>query len=164
MGGNRGGFMAHVKVGEKLHDFKLKNQNDLEVDTAGFKGKNILLSFHPLAWTAVCAKQMRSLEDNFDAFEKLNTVPLGISIDTAASKKAWAESLGIKKLDLLSDFWPHGGTASKLGIFLEQFGFSERANIILDGERKAIFVKVYPIKQLPDVNELLEFLKKNNKE
>jgi peroxiredoxin len=152
--------MAHVKVGEKFDDFVLKNQQDLEINTAGFEDKKILLSFHPLAWTSVCAKQMKALDDNYGKFEELNTVALGLSIDTTASKKAWAESLKINELDLLSDFWPHGGIASKLGIFIEKFGFSERANIILDESRKVIFVKVYPIKELPDMTELLSFLEK----
>jgi hypothetical protein len=47
-----------------------------------------------------------------------------------------------------------------LGIFIGQFGISERANIVLDEQRVAIFVKVYPIKQLPDVQEVISFLKK----
>ena len=70
------------------------------------------------------------------------------------------KDLGIEKIDLLADFWPHGGIASKLGLFIDKFGFSERANVILDEQRKAIFVKVYPIKELPDINEVLDFLKK----
>lgn len=153
--------MERIKKGGKFRDFILKNQNDLDVSTEGLEDKKILLSFHPMAWTSVCAKQMRMLEDNFREFEELNTHPLGISIDTVPSKKAWAESLGIKNLDLLSDFWPHGGIASELGIFLDKFGFSERANVVLDEQRKAVFVKVYPMAQLPDINEVLTFLKEN---
>jgi peroxiredoxin len=153
--------MERIKKGGKFRDFILKNQNDLDVSTEGLEDKKILLSFHPMAWTSVCAKQMQTLEDNFSAFEELNTHPLGISIDTVPSKKAWAESLGIKNLDLLSDFWPHGGIASELGLFLDRFGFSERANVILDEQRRAIFVKVYPMAQLPDIKEVLAFLKEN---
>lgn len=152
--------MARIKVGDKFGDFVLKNQQDLEINTEGFEDKKILLSFHPLAWTSVCAKQMQSLEDYYEVFEELNTIPLGISVDSAPCKKAWAESLGIEETDLLADFWPHGAIASKLGIFIDKFGFSERANVILDEQRKAIFVKVYPMKELPDVKELVAFLKK----
>lgn len=120
----------------------------------------MLLSFHPLAWTEVCAKQMQSLEANYEAFQSLNTVPLGFSVDAAPCKKAWAKSLGIEKVDLLADFWPHGDLAAKLGLFIDKFGFSERANVILDKQRKAVFVKVYPIKELPDITEVLDFLRK----
>jgi peroxiredoxin len=151
--------MARIKTGDYFQNFSLKNQNDTIVDTAALEGKKLLLSFHPLAWTDICAKQMLSLETNFEAFKNLNTVPLGFSVDAVPCKKAWAKSLGIEKTDLLADFWPHGEIASKLGIFIHKFGISERANVILDEQRKVIFVKVYPMKELPDVNEVIEFLK-----
>jgi peroxiredoxin len=149
-----------VKVGDIIQDFTLKSHSDSQVNTADIKGKKILLSFHPLAWTPVCAKQMISLENNYDKFTQLNVVPLGISIDSVPCKKAWAESLGIKQLNLLADFWPHGDVARKLDIFIEKLGFSERANIIIDAGRKVVFSKVYPIKELPDINEIIDFLKK----
>jgi peroxiredoxin len=151
--------MARIKVGDVFGDFSLKSHTDAVVDTAALPGKKILLSFHPLAWTDVCARQMRSLEANFETFQNLSTVPLGLSVDSVPCKKAWAKSLEIEKVDLPADFWPHGGLALRLGIFIDKFGFSERANIILDEERKAVFVKVYPIKEFPDINEVLDFLK-----
>ena len=152
--------MAIIQVGDVFGDFSLKSHTEAVVDTAALAGKKILLSFHPLAWTEVCAKQMQSLEANFETFQSHNTVPLGLSVDSVPCKKAWAASLGIEKVNLLADFWPHGGIAAKLGIFIEKLGFSERANIILDEQRKAIFVKVYPIRELPDIHELLNFLKR----
>jgi peroxiredoxin len=152
--------MSRINVGDVFEDFSLKSHTDATVDTASMAGKKILLSFHPLAWTEVCAKQMQSLEAHFETFQSLGTLPLGLSVDSAPCKKAWAQSLNIQKVDLLSDFWPHGGIAVKLGIFIDKFGFSERANIILDEHRKAVFVKVYPLRELPDVSEVLDFLKK----
>jgi peroxiredoxin len=152
--------MARISVGDVFGDFSLKSHTEALVDTAAIAGKKIILSFHPLAWTEVCAKQMQSLEANFGTLQSLNTLPLGVSVDSVPCKKAWAKSLGIEKVDLLADFWPHGGVAAKLGFFIDKLGFSERANVILDAERKAIFVKVYPIRELPDINELLDFLRK----
>jgi len=151
-----------VKVGDIVQDFSLKNQTDSVISTADFTGKKILLSFHPLAWTSVCAKQMQSIEDNYEKFKNMNVVPLGLSVDSAPCKKAWAESLGIKQLNLLADFWPHGGLAQKLDIFIEKAGISERVNIILDDKRNVLFSKVYPIKELPDINEVIDFLKKSD--
>jgi peroxiredoxin len=75
---------------------------------------------------------MKSLEKNKLAFDSLNTVAVGVSIDTVPSKKAWAESLGITKTRLLSDFWPHGKVARAYGIFLKDDGISGRSNIIVD--------------------------------
>ncbi len=146
-------------VGETAPDFVLKDQDGKDVRLSESRGKRVLLSFHPLAWTEVCAKQMQALEDNRGMFESLNAIPLGLSVDTVPSKKAWADHLGIKSVRLLSDFWPHGEVAKAYGIFREQNGFSERANIIVDKKGKIAFVKVYEIRQLPDIGEIMEVLK-----
>jgi peroxiredoxin len=147
------------KIGDIGPDFTLKDHNSQEVKLSGLKGKRVLLSFHPLAWTSVCAKQMQSLEANKDVFASLNTTPLGLSIDSVPCKKAWADSLGIKTVPLVSDFWPHGGVAIAYGIFREKNGFSERANIILGQKGEVVFFKVYEISQLPDINEIIEFIR-----
>ena len=125
------------------------------------KGKKVLLSFHPLAWTKVCGEQMKSLEENHELFAGLNTVPFGISVDSMPSKKAWARELGITHIRLLSDFWPHGGVARTYGIFKEKEGVSERANIIIDEDQKVIFFKTYPGHELPDIKEIMGILKKH---
>lgn len=149
-----------LKVGEAAPDFELKDQNRNGVSLSKFKGKRILLSFHPLAWTKVCAEQMKSLEANQTAFEDLGTIALGLSVDTVPSKQAWAKELGIERTQLLSDFWPHGAVAKSYGIFREKDGFSERANIIIDENQKIIFIKIYEISQLPDIEEIKSFLSK----
>ncbi len=147
------------KMGNIGPDFTLKDHNSKDVKLSELRGKRILLSFHPLAWTEVCAKQMQSLEANKDIFTSLNTVPIGLSIDSVPCKKAWADSLGIKTVPLAADFWPHGEVAIAYGVFREKNGFSERANIILDEKGKVVFFKVYEIHQLPDINEIIGFLR-----
>ncbi len=148
-----------VAIGEKAKDFILSDQMGQSFRLSEFAGKKILLSFHPLAWTSICATQMQELEKNIDRFEKSNAMAVGMSIDSVPCKKAWAESLGIKKTRLLADFWPHGEVAKSFGVFREQNGFSERCNIAMDEKGKILFVKVYPIKQVPDIKEILDIIK-----
>ena len=148
------------RVGDKAKGFSLLDQNSKEFRLSKFRGKRVLLSFHPLAWTSVCAEQMKSLEKNKNAFDSLNTVAVGISVDTVPSKKAWAESLGIKNTRLLSDFWPHGKVARAYGLFRKDDGISERANLIVNEKGTIAFVKVYPISKLPDIEEILQILRK----
>jgi alkyl hydroperoxide reductase subunit AhpC len=74
------------------------------------------------------------------------------------SKKAWSAVISITNVSLPSDFWPHGKVAQDYGIFIEKVGISERANIIIDENGIVKWVKVYPIKQLPDINEVIEVL------
>ena len=149
-----------IVIGGKAPDFALKDQNGKAVRLSSFKGKKVLLSFRPLAWTAVCHDQMRSLEENHLLLDELNTVALGIGVDSVPTNKAWARSMDIKNTRLLSDFWPHGEVAKSYGIFREKDGFPERANILLDEDQKVIFVQVYPTSQLPDIEPIIGLLKK----
>ena len=96
--------MKRIDVGDMAPDFTLKDNRVQDVSLAEYRGKKVLLSWHPLAWTGVCAQQMKSLEDNLAEFEKYNTVPLGMSIDSYPSKNAWAKELGVANVKLLAAF------------------------------------------------------------
>ena len=148
------------RIGDKAKNFSLEDQNEREFTLSDFREERVVLSFHPLAWTSVCAAQMKSLEDNKSNFDSLDTVAVGVSVDTVPSKKAWAESLGIKSTRLLSDFWPHGKVAESYGIFRTEDGVSERANIIIDEKQKIVFFKIYKLGQLPEIQEIIDVLRK----
>lgn len=150
--------MSLIKVGDIAPDFSLKDNKEQIVRLSDLRGKKVLLSWHPLAWTAVCTDQMRALEANWGKFLSLNTVPLGLSVDPVPCKKAWASVLAINNVSLPSDFWPHGMVAQDYGIFIEKPGISERANIIIDENGIVRWVKVYPISQLPDIDEVFQVL------
>lgn len=147
--------------GEKIPEFNLRDHNENEVNLDQFEGKNVLLSFHPLAWTGVCQDQMEALEDNYQKFEDNNTIPLGISVDPVPSKSAWAEEMGLEDLKLISDFWPHGEFAEKLGIFIKEKGISGRVNILVNDQGEILWAKEYDIPELPDMDEVLEAVKTN---
>lgn len=151
--------MKRIAVGDKAPNFSLKGNRGEMVELASYRGKKVLLSWHPLAWTDVCAKQMKSLEDNLAEMDTLGTVPLGLSVDAYPSKNAWAKELGIANVKLLADFWPHGSVAADYGLFREVEGFSERANVIVDENGTVIWVKTYDIPQLPDIQEVLAVLR-----
>jgi peroxiredoxin len=148
-----------LQKGMKAPDFTLADNQDGQVKLSDLRGRKVLLSWHPLAWTSTCTDQMRALEANYSKFEELNTVPIGLSVDSAASKKVWAQTLSIRRTKLLSDFYPHGKVAQDWGLFLEELGASGRANIIIDEEGIVQWVKVYETSKLPDLNEVFEVLK-----
>jgi peroxiredoxin len=145
-------------TGKKAKDFILKDQSGNGFKLSDFRGKKVFLSFHPLAWTPVCAIQMKDLEKNHKAFERFNTVAVGLSVDSVPCKAAWAKSLKLHHTRILADFWPHGAVAKSFGIFRTE-GFSERANILVDEKGKICFFKIYPIKQVPDIGEIIQFIK-----
>lgn len=152
--------MKGLELGSMLPQFNLKNHEGVEITNSDLRGKKVWLSFHPLAWTAVCEAQMKNIEGHYDYFFKeLNVYPLGISIDHMFTKQAWARAIGIEKLDLLSDFWPTGELAKACNLFREDYGSSERADLLFDEEGKLIFQKVYPISEVPELNLIVEAVK-----
>ncbi len=149
-----------IKVGEEARDFSLKDQNGEEVSLKDFKGKKVLLSWHPLAWTAGWLDHMRALELNYDRFIDKNIMPLGINVDQEHSKSAWAKVINIQKLKMLSDYNPLGEVAKSYGIFNEKVNASGRANILIDEEGKVEWVKVYEMSEVPDFEEVFSEIAK----
>ena len=149
-----------IKVGDNYKDFSLKDHNRKDFRLSDHLGKRVLLSFHPLAWTSVCAGQMKSLEENKKTLDSLNTVAVGVSVDSVPCKKAWAKELGIKETSLLSDFWPHGEVAMLYGLFRDKQGVAERSQVLLDEAGKVALVKVYEPGQPPDMKEIIEAIKR----
>ena len=149
-----------LKPGSTAPDFTLKNQHRVEINLKSLKGKKVLLSFHPLAWTRICEIQMKALEIKYDELEQLNVVALGMSVDSQPCKKEWGDFLEIERTHLLADFWPHGEVAQKYGVFIDKAGISGRANILIDESGKVLFSKAYDTSEIPDIEEIIRFLKK----
>jgi peroxiredoxin len=150
---------SRIKPGDRGRGFTLKDQNGKDWSVASVPGKRVLLSFHPLAWTPACTKQMKALEENYTTLSSLNTVAVGISVDSHYCKKAWGEHIGISLTPLLADFWPHGQVASMYGVFKQEAGFAERANVLLDDHGTVVYVKVYEVHAAPDLDETISFIR-----
>ncbi len=148
-----------LKAGDDAPDFELRSHRGGTVKLSDFRGRShVVLAFHPLAFTPVCATQMSGYEEDLSRFEQAGAAILGISIDAQPAKAAWAKSLGTISYDLLSDFHPHGEVAQKYGVFRPIEGFSERAIFLVDKNGKVAWSKVYDIPQLPENTEVLSAL------
>ena len=150
---------ATLKVGDVAPDFTLPDQNGSKVALSSFRGsKNVVLVFHPLTFTSVCAIQMPGYSKERQSFDGLETQVLGLSVDSVPSHKAWADHLGGVDYPLLADFWPHGEVAEKYGI-LRPEGYSERATFVIDKKGVIRHIEVHEIGKVPDRAKLLEILK-----
>ena len=87
----------------------------------------------------------------------MNTQVLGISVDSTACLKAWAESLGGITYPLLSDFYPHGEIARKYGV-LRPEGYSERAIFVINKQGLIYYADVHDIDTQPDNDVLFSVL------
>ncbi len=145
-----------IKVGAVAPDFTLVDQFEKEISLSDFKGKKVLLSWHPLAWTSVCTDQMRALESHYDRFEAANTVVLGLSVDAQPSKSVWAKALSLFNIHILADFHPVGEVSKAYDVFMAEAGMSGRANVLVGEDGKVIWAKRYEPAELPDIEEVLD--------
>jgi peroxiredoxin len=148
-----------LKPGDEAPDFELRSHRGGTVRLSDYRGKkHVVLAFHPLAFTPVCATQMSGYELDLPRLNERDAIVLGISIDPQPSKTAWAKTLGSISFDLLSDFHPHGDVAQKYGVFRQKEGFSERAIFIVDKQGKIAWVRTYEIPEQPDNEEFMSAL------
>jgi peroxiredoxin len=141
-------------------DFELRSHTGATVKLSDFRGKqNVVIAFHPLAFTPVCAAQMQTYEKDKRRFERLGAHILSISVDAGPAKKAWADWLGGISFDLLADFHPKGKVASDYGVMRDD-GISARALFVVDKTGKVTWAKLYQIPEQPDKEELFRELEK----
>jgi len=123
-----------IEVGRLAPDFELKNQFGEPVRLSSYRGsKNVVLVFYPKAFTATCTGELCAIRDESSVFENDDTVVFGISCDTTATLKVFAEQEKYE-FSLLSDFWPHGEVSQLYGVFFEPGGFPLRGTFIIDTE------------------------------
>lgn len=123
-----------IQTGSEAPEFDLEVSKSHRVRLADFRGKrNVLLVFHPFAWTAICEEEALDLQANLPAFESADTEVILVSCDAAPSRQAWREKLKLG-YTLASDFWPHGAAAKAYGVFDEQKGAPVRGTFLIDKE------------------------------
>ena len=121
-----------LTIGQAAPNFTLKDQFGEEVSLSDFRGKkNVVLIFYPMAFTGICTGELCDIRDRSGDFGTDDVQVLGISTDTPASLKVFAEQEGLQ-YPLLSDFWPHGDVAQKYGVFLAERGIALRATFVID--------------------------------
>jgi len=123
-------------------DFELPNQFGEHIRLGEFKGKKpVALVFFPLAFSSTCTSELCTLRDNLALFKTNGIELIGISVDSKATLRGFAEAEGYD-FHLLADFWPHGEVAKEYGVFLEEKGFANRATFLIDinGVIRASFI------------------------
>ena len=146
-----------LQIGDVAPDFELPASGNHTVKLSDYRGKqNVLLAFYPFAFSPVCSLQLPGLQENLGRFKDLNTVVLGISVDSRHSSAAFAEHLHLD-FPLLSDF---NKEVTKAYGVLRDGGFAERALFVIDQSGKIAYAHVNAIGEVPDNAPVLEVLQK----
>jgi peroxiredoxin len=123
-------------------DFELPNQFGEHIRLSDFRNKKpVALVFYPLAFSSTCTSELCELRDNLSLFSDKSIELIGVSVDSKATQRAFAEKEGYQ-FNLLADFWPHGAVAKEYGVFLNEKGYANRASFLIDshGIIRASFV------------------------
>jgi peroxiredoxin len=121
-----------VSVGEQAPDLELRDQHGQTVRLSSYQGrKAVVLMFYPFAFSRVCTGELCEVRDSLPTFESAGSALLAVSCDPMFTLRAFADQDGLT-FPLLSDFWPHGATASAYGVLDRTGGFAKRSTFIVD--------------------------------
>lgn len=80
-----------LAIGTTAPDFSVYDHNGNKLSLKDFRGSKIVLWFFPKADTPGCTIEGQGFRDQFKTFQDNSVVVLGVSLDTPAENKAFAE-------------------------------------------------------------------------
>jgi peroxiredoxin Q/BCP len=138
-----------IEPGGPAPDFTLDDQDGNPVSLADQRGRWALVYFYPKADTPGCTAQACSARDHSADYEAANAVVLGVSPDSVADLRKFADKYGLA-FTLLAD--EGGSVAQQYGVWVEKnrygrtyFG-NERSSVLVDpeGNIAQVFPNVKP--------------------
>ena len=91
-----------IKVGDKMPDFEVVDQDGNKVSSNDLVGKRNIIYFYPKDNTSGCTAEACNLRDNYAALAAQGYNVIGVSKDSAASHRKFADKYNLP-FTLLSD-------------------------------------------------------------
>ena len=153
-----------IEIGKKAPDFTLADQDGKVHTLSDYVGSYVLIYFYPKDDTPGCTKEACAIRDDYSVFEKAGIVVFGISKDTSASHKKFAEKYNLP-FTLLADTDRKVITA--YDAVKEIFGVSgtKRISYLIgpDGKIVKVYPKVDPSEHAQEILADFAALKKEKK-
>jgi peroxiredoxin 2/4 len=131
--------LEYLHLGQTAPDFTATavcGQEFRTIKLASYRGKYIVIFFYPLDFTFVCPSEVMTFSDRYTEFQGLDTIVLGISIDSHYSHLAWIQTdrslggVGELAYPLVSDLTREISTAYQ--VLDPNQGFALRGLFIID--------------------------------
>ena len=150
-----------LEAGTKAPAFTLPDKDGNPVSLSDFAGKKVVLYFYPKDNTPGCTRQACAFAAAYGEFERLGVPVIGVSKDSAASHRKFADKHGLPFI-LLSD--PELAAIQAYDVWQEKKLYGKvsmgvvRTTYIID--ENGVIEKAMP-KVKPDTNaaEILDYLK-----
>ncbi|MFG0273670.1 MAG: redoxin domain-containing protein [Phycisphaerales bacterium] len=122
-----------IAAGETAPDFTLLDQNRDEVSLKSLlaNGGDVVLSFYPLDFTSVCTSEMACLSRDLAKFTGKGATVVGISCDSFAAHKAFAEQEGLA-IPLLADM--HRQVCRAYGLYWADLNVAQRGTVVIGAD------------------------------
>ncbi len=139
-----------ISAGSKAPDFALPDQDGKKQTLSEYRKKWVLIYFYPKDDTTGCTAEACAIRDDIPRFKKLKAVVFGISADSVASHKKFAEKYDLP-FTLLADV--DKKVIKKYGVWgLKKFMGREyegifRTSFLIDPQGKIakVYEKVKPV-------------------
>ncbi len=147
-----------LKIGDKLPQFILKDQNEDEVRISDFLGTGpLVIYFYPKDDTPGCTKEACSFRDQFAEFEDYGATIFGISSDTPESHRKFKEKYNLP-YGLLSD--PDKKIQQLFGVKKNFLGLLDgRVTYIIDSDGTVVHIFESQLRPKKHITEALSILK-----
>jgi peroxiredoxin (alkyl hydroperoxide reductase subunit C) len=147
-----------IEPGQPAPDFSLADQDGNDVTLADFAGKTLVLVFYPNDFSPVCTDQLNVYQEILGELERRGVVLVGVSVDSAFTHKAFQAHLGVT-MPLLADFHPKGEVTKAYGLWVEDYGVSARALVMIgpDGVVQWAYRSPSPL-EIPGANLIFDAL------
>jgi len=121
-----------IDAGSLAPDFTLMDQDReewslreaLERSTRG-----VVLCFYPLDFTGVCGGEMEGISRSIARWQDTGYQVVGISCDSFAAHRAWADQLGLSQT-LLADM--HREVCKAYGLYWPDLNICRRGTVVID--------------------------------
>lgn len=132
------------KIGQKAPEWTLEDQDGVTHSLGSNKGSWVLMYFYPKDDTPGCTKEACAFRDSFPAFKKIKAKVFGISVDSVAKHRKFADKYELP-FTLLAD--PEKEVVSAYGVWGKkkfmgrEYMGTMRISFLIDP--KGVIAKIY---------------------
>ncbi len=149
-----------IPPGETAPDFTLQTQDREDWSLAEHVRKgDVVLCFFPFAFTGVCGTEMECLSKEMQRWSDTGAAVVGVSCDSFAALKAWAEKEGFRHT-MLSDL--HRTVCKAYGLYWADMNVAQRGTVVIgqsdDGAGKVKWSQARAPSDAMDFDEVLTHL------
>jgi thioredoxin-dependent peroxiredoxin len=148
-----------LKIGSKVPEFSLYDQNSQTFDLKNVLGKkNLVIYFYVKDETPGCTTESCTFRDQYEVFQEAQAMIIGISAQSVESHKLFADKYKLP-FTLLSD--PENNVRKMFGVNAGEAGsFPGRVTFVIDKAGNVVYVFDSLTQPVKHVEEALKVLKK----